>query len=647
MFVIAIGYYCKFEKSRATFQGEWLNSGDSFEVVENGCYYYLGRNDDMMKIKGEWVSPLFLENILLSHELVSQVSIIGDKDSNGLTEAVACLVLKDPSMQIDEDIFHKHFAENNVPSFQRPSVYLFLRDLPKNGVGKILKTELRKYYTSIKIEKAAADSSSIISGDFDFEDIERFVVTTIAEVTGGNERLERSLTLTEMGIDSSNIVRIVNGLKRRFSLTIPFSRVYHDSLDDLLQSIKTSGSGTLATEESVNWTVECQLEQSIINMLIAQRSDKAQAINPRAIFLTGATGFLGLHILKCLLDLYSTVEMFKVFVLIRGGNAETRLWTLAGQYGLAFYGKLKARVVVVNGELGPARFGLSEVQFEELANSVDIVIHNGATVNWLLDYRSLKSSNVVGTLEALRLCAQGNKKRFVFVSSISAFLQGEEKNEDISYDVPSAAMNTMNGYGSTKRISDILVEQAIKVGLDGYICRPGTIGGSLETGCCNQNDTINRFLRTVCEAGNFPNEVSDSISIAPVDRVATIICVSASLENCPRAFTIIGDPMSTSDIIVACSNRSGIKINKVPLREFYEKISSEECALSPVISFFENASKLPIQNERDVYNCRNFDKVVKMIQSSHFWITNSTCKYEKGDIESYLGKLVFRYNCNK
>jgi acyl carrier protein len=290
VFTTAIGYYCKIDKSRATFQGEWLNSGDSFEVVENGCYHYLGRNDDMMKIKGEWVSPLFLENILLSHELVSQVSIIGDTDSNGLVEAVACLVLKDSSMQIDEDVFHRHFAEKNVPSFQRPSVYLFLRELPKNGVGKILKTELRKTYTSIKIEKAAAESSSVVSDNFDFEGIEEFFLATISEVTGGNQRLERSLNLTEMGIDSSNIVRIVNGLKRRFSITIPFSRVYHDSLEDLLQFIKASGCGTLFTEESVNWDVECLLEQSMIHMFMTQRSEKARPINPRAVFLTGATG---------------------------------------------------------------------------------------------------------------------------------------------------------------------------------------------------------------------------------------------------------------------------------------------------------------------------------------------------------------------
>lgn len=290
MFMPAIGYYSKFDKSRSTFQGEWLNSGDSFEVVENGCYHYLGRNDDMMKIKGEWVSPLFLENILLSHELVSQVSIIGDKDSNDLTEAVACLVLKDPSLKVDEDTFHNYFAEKNVPSFQRPSVYIFLRELPKNGVGKILKTELRKNYASMKAEKVATDSSSIVSGDFDFESVERFVLTTVAEVTGGNQRLEKSLTLTEIGIDSSNIVRIVNGLKRRFSITIPFSRVYHDSLNDLLLFIKTLGCGTLSTEESVNWDVECQLEQSIVKMFIAQQSDQTRAINPKAVFLTGATG---------------------------------------------------------------------------------------------------------------------------------------------------------------------------------------------------------------------------------------------------------------------------------------------------------------------------------------------------------------------
>ena len=137
-------YWNKHEKSKSTMLGEWMVTGDQFHCDAEGYFWYHGRNDDMMKVSGSWVSPIEVENALLAHEAVAECAVVGEPDEAGLTKPKAYVVLKD-GQEAGEALaagLRKYVAEA-IPSFKAPHWVQFVDDLPKTATGKIRRFELR------------------------------------------------------------------------------------------------------------------------------------------------------------------------------------------------------------------------------------------------------------------------------------------------------------------------------------------------------------------------------------------------------------------------------------------------------------------------------------------------------------------------
>ncbi len=83
----ALLYWNNRAKSRDTFQGAWTKSGDKYTRDPDGYYTYAGRNDDMLKVSGIYVSPFEVEATLVQHPAVLEAAVIGKEDSDGLTKA--------------------------------------------------------------------------------------------------------------------------------------------------------------------------------------------------------------------------------------------------------------------------------------------------------------------------------------------------------------------------------------------------------------------------------------------------------------------------------------------------------------------------------------------------------------------------------
>lgn len=140
----ALAYWNNREKTRQTFQGAWTRSGDKFYVDESGHYVYAGRSDDMLKISGMYVSPAEVESALITHQSVLEAAVIGEQDSDGLTRALACVVLQqtiapDPAMV--EQL--KQHVKSLLAPHKCPRWIEFLPELPKTATGKIQRFKLR------------------------------------------------------------------------------------------------------------------------------------------------------------------------------------------------------------------------------------------------------------------------------------------------------------------------------------------------------------------------------------------------------------------------------------------------------------------------------------------------------------------------
>src|SRR5947207_6804069 len=91
---ICASYWNQHDKSKDTIQGHWLRTGDKYYRDPDGYYWYVGRSDDMMKVKGLWVSPIEIENALVEHPAVQEAAVVGYSDGNQLTKPAAYIVLK-------------------------------------------------------------------------------------------------------------------------------------------------------------------------------------------------------------------------------------------------------------------------------------------------------------------------------------------------------------------------------------------------------------------------------------------------------------------------------------------------------------------------------------------------------------------------
>jgi benzoate-CoA ligase len=141
---MAAYYYRQHDKSKSSMLGEWFNTGDKYYRDAEGYYYYCGRGDDMLKVGGIWVSPIEIEDTLMSHPAVLETAVVGREDESGLIKPKAYIVLKagyTPSEELGKEI--QAYVKKSIASYKFPRWVEFVKDLPKTATGKIQRYKLR------------------------------------------------------------------------------------------------------------------------------------------------------------------------------------------------------------------------------------------------------------------------------------------------------------------------------------------------------------------------------------------------------------------------------------------------------------------------------------------------------------------------
>jgi benzoate-CoA ligase len=140
----ANGYWNNRAKSRVTFQGEWIKSGDKYRANNDGVYVYAGRSDDMLKVSGIYVSPVEVEAALITHPAILEAAVVGRDDEDKLTKPAAYVVLKPghaPSSGLCDEL--RAHVKTQLAPFKYPRWIEFIDELPKTATGKIQRFKLR------------------------------------------------------------------------------------------------------------------------------------------------------------------------------------------------------------------------------------------------------------------------------------------------------------------------------------------------------------------------------------------------------------------------------------------------------------------------------------------------------------------------
>lgn len=138
-------YWTDRTKSIATFQGPWVKSGDKYILDDQGYYIYAGRSDDMLKVSGQYVSPIEVESALMGHDAVLECAVVGKSDGQGLIKTIAYVVLNDKNYDATAmEVELKTFVKTRLTPHKYPREIVFVDDLPKTATGKIQRFRLRE-----------------------------------------------------------------------------------------------------------------------------------------------------------------------------------------------------------------------------------------------------------------------------------------------------------------------------------------------------------------------------------------------------------------------------------------------------------------------------------------------------------------------
>jgi acyl-CoA synthetase (AMP-forming)/AMP-acid ligase II len=142
------GYWKDEEKTKKTIDKDgWVHTGDIGYVDEDGYYFLSGRSSDIIIRAGENISPEEMENVIREFPKVEDVAVIGVPDETWGEEPRAVVILKkgiEKSKSVEDEIME--YCRQNLASFKRPRTVVFVDDLPRNPLGKLIKKEIREKY---------------------------------------------------------------------------------------------------------------------------------------------------------------------------------------------------------------------------------------------------------------------------------------------------------------------------------------------------------------------------------------------------------------------------------------------------------------------------------------------------------------------
>jgi benzoate-CoA ligase family protein len=138
---VSLGYWLDRDKSWKTFHGHWCRTGDLFRIDAEGYLYFAGRADELLKVGGQWVAPVEVEECLMRHEAVQLAAVIG-VEQGGLTKTKAFVVLRAGKSATEVEL--QEFVRTKLAKYKYPRSIEFVSDVPKNDRGKVDRKALRE-----------------------------------------------------------------------------------------------------------------------------------------------------------------------------------------------------------------------------------------------------------------------------------------------------------------------------------------------------------------------------------------------------------------------------------------------------------------------------------------------------------------------
>ncbi|KAI1454653.1 large subunit of L-aminoadipate-semialdehyde dehydrogenase [Annulohypoxylon moriforme] len=646
-------------------------TGDLGRYLESGDVECTGRADDQVKIRGFRIELNDIDSNLSQNPLIRDCKTLVRRDRNEEPTLVSYLVPEAAewrrwlsSRELDEveddgvemgptRVFLKKYRsmqtevrdhlKSRLPTHSVPSIYIVLDKLPLNPNGKVDKPNLPFPDVTEIVEDASEED---LRSWQSLTTTEQAVAQKWADLIRGinPKTVRRDNNFFDLGGHSLLAQQFLLEVRKGLGADVSINSFYeHPDLASFSAHVEKRIREAGSTDSSSRDVEEGEPAYTkSLDELSSQLPDRYQTADLEAIgtpgrstiFLTGATGFLGSYLVKDILD--RAPRGVRLIAHVRGAKdpnaALQRLRRSLQGYGLWDDG-WQARLSAVVGDLSKPQLGVDDSTWQRLAQEVDVVIHNGAAVHWIRKYQDMMASNVLSTIDAMRLCNEGKAKAFCFVSSTSVLdtdyyinLSEEQTRTGQGAVMESDDMNGSRtglgtGYGQTKWVSEQLVREAGRRGLQGSVVRPGYVLGDSQTGVCNVDDFLIRMLKGCIQLSARPR-IINTVNAVPVNHVARVVVAAAlnPLRGGVNVVHVTAHPRLRMNEYLSILEYYGYKAPEVSYDSWKEELErfvtagalekdQEQHALMPLAHFCMN--DLPATTRAPELDDRNAVSVLK------------------------------------
>lgn len=408
-----------------------------------------------------------------------------------------------------------------------------------------------------------------------------------------------------MGLNSLSNIDLKNRIDTEIGVNLPIEILLagsniHQLVDILLEQLT---SKSIATNDVIDLEAEVILDHAIY----LEHNYDSFLTEPTAIFLTGATGFLGAFLLQELLQ----QTQADIYCLVRATDNDSA--QIKVQNNLEYYGiwqdAFRSRIIPILGDLSKFQLGLSTEYFQKIASQIDVIYHSAAWLNYVYPYEALKPSNVLGTQEIFRLASFGKIKPVHHISTIAVFESSFYFGKTVNESDPLAHSSGMKlSYSQSKWVAEKLATIARSRGIPVSIYRPPFISGHSQTGAWYTDDVICRMIKGCIQIGSMAS-ITDILDLSPVDYVSkSIVYLSRQREALGKSFHLNNpQPISWKELTDFIRSL-GYPIKHISYQDWQSQLSnqarSQSHPLYPLLPFFLKNSPEPQQAREPEISCQ-------------------------------------------
>ena len=593
---IARGYHNLPEKTASVFvenpfsvceeDKRLYRTGDMVRMKGDGNIEYIGRIDSQVKIRGYRIELGEIEGALLKHDLVKNAAVIViEKGGNKYITAYYT------GETIPEDEL-KLFLNPLIPDYMMPSFFVHLEKMPVTPGGKIDKKALPVPEVTTTASTAYVEPVTAV----------QITLCEIFEKALGIEKVGIEDNFFELGGSSLTASKVaVMCLSKNISIV--YADIFkYPTIRELSAIVDNSEAFENPQSENEFSSYNYNRIQSVISGNVEENVNQVTKEEIGDIMITGATGFLGIHVLKAYLDNYDG----KVYCLVRKGKYESMEKRMMHMLMYYFDNPCQElfgeRIICVDGDI------TSKEQVEKFADyKFNTIINCAACVKHFAAGDVLEKINVHGVENLIEFC-KNSGRRLIQISTVSVAGEGSDGvppmsrvfNENDLY----IGQNITNEYIRTKFLAERAVLEAVSSGLDGKVIRVGNLMSRNSDGEFQINFITNGFLRSLrgYEAvGKFPiGAMHEVTEFSPIDSTALAVL---KLVQTDRRFTVFhacnSHHIYMADLIYAMRSH-GFDIDIVSDEEFeaavkeFAKNSDDSDVVSGLIAYTAH-------NENEIY----------------------------------------------